>query len=433
MLSSAGLATADNLALDGDQLTGPASVSLGDICAGETVSTGIKATLTRHGGGVVFANGAMVTISAVASEGASLSTATLGPLVDWVTYDSKGNIDSPKDQGETYSGDLDVTVAVPEGAETGSRSAQLSVQTSGTLAVGKNLPSAPLTITWNVVGCTPADATPPKITPTVSGEMGDNEWHTSDVFVSWTVVDEESAITSPKCESVTVSQDTTGRTITCSATSAGGGATESVTIKRDATPPVVTLVDGPQDGASYWFGDVPAAPTCTSSDATSGLRLPSPGCAVSGYSTALADAHVVTATARDEAGNAASDVASYAVKAWNLTGFFRPVDGGAIVNVVKGGSTVPLKFSLAKDTPVTDLAAGSYEFKAFRMTCGGTAAESFDQIEEYGTGKTVLRYDADGAQWIQNWATPRVDAKTCYKVVFSAGGASAEALFELRK
>ena len=84
---------------------------------------------------------------------------------------------------------------------------------------------------------TAADATPPVITPTIDGTLGSNGWYTSNVSLSWTVTDPESAVGSPKRfgpASVTV--DTAGMTFTCSATSGGGSSSKSVTIKRDAHP-----------------------------------------------------------------------------------------------------------------------------------------------------------------------------------------------------
>jgi len=37
---------------------------------------------------------------------------------------------------------------------------------------------------------------------------------------------------------------------------------------------------------------------------------------------------------------------SFTVNAWTITGFYQPVDMGGVVNTVKGGSTVPLKFNI---------------------------------------------------------------------------------------
>lgn len=84
------------------------------------------------------------------------------------------------------------------------------------------------------------DTTPPVITPIVSGTLGNNGWYTSNVTVSWDVTDPQSAITSTSgCGTSTVVTDTAGTTFACTATSAGGTASVSVTIQRDTTAPTV--------------------------------------------------------------------------------------------------------------------------------------------------------------------------------------------------
>lgn len=88
----------------------------------------------------------------------------------------------------------------------------------------------------------PADDTPPTIAASVSGTEV-NGWFTTDVTVSWLVNDPESPITAATgCDQVTVSTDTTGTTYTCSASSAGGQSSDSVTIKRDTTVPSIASV-----------------------------------------------------------------------------------------------------------------------------------------------------------------------------------------------
>jgi hypothetical protein len=62
------------------------------------------------------------------------------------------------------------------------------------------------------------------------------------VGVDWSVSDAESAISSQSgCGDLSVTSDQQETTYTCTATSAGGTSTESVTIKRDATPPETTI------------------------------------------------------------------------------------------------------------------------------------------------------------------------------------------------
>ena len=97
------------------------------------------------------------------------------------------------------------------------------------------------------------DNTAPSIVPQVSGIAGNNGWYVGDVQVSWTVTDSESAISSSSdCDSVSVTADTSGETFTCTATSAGGTATESVTVKRDATPPTALANASPPANLNGW-------------------------------------------------------------------------------------------------------------------------------------------------------------------------------------
>jgi 6-phosphogluconolactonase (cycloisomerase 2 family) len=87
------------------------------------------------------------------------------------------------------------------------------------------------------------DTTPPVIIPNVSGTLGNSGWYTSNVTISWHVSDPESGIASSSgCNSTTLTADTAGVTLTCTATN-GAGLTSSVpiTIKIDRTPPTVTV------------------------------------------------------------------------------------------------------------------------------------------------------------------------------------------------
>lgn len=130
-------------------------------------------------------------------------------------------------------------------------------------------------VSVEVIG--PGDATPPSIVPTIVGPLGANGWYTGDVNVSWNVSDAESAITSTSgCASTSVTTDTNGVTFTCSATSSGGTASESVTIKRDATAPSVTPTVGGTMGLGGWYtSDVLVS--WSVSDGTSGIAS-SVGC-----------------------------------------------------------------------------------------------------------------------------------------------------------
>lgn len=146
------------------------------------------------------------------------------------------------------------------------------------------------------------DDTPPVITAEIDGELGDNGWYVSDVSLSWTVVDEESDIISTSgCVAETIDTDTSAFVRTCTATSLGGEASQSVTIKRDATPPTADPTVSPPPNELGWHkSDVVVTYNWT--DATSGLTVASSRVTITQEGADLDE----TGTATDFAGNTAS-------------------------------------------------------------------------------------------------------------------------------
>jgi hypothetical protein len=115
-----------------------------------------------------------------------------------------------------------------------------------------------------------------------------------------------------------------------------------------------------------------------------------------------------------------------------LKGFYQPVDLGTL-NLVKGGSTVPLKFEVfAGQTELTDMAVVD-TFKVGAVNCQTLSGSPTDDIEQYSTGATALRYDTKSGQFIQNWQTPKGKAGTCYQVKLTTDdGSSLVASFKLK-
>lgn len=177
---------------------------------------------------------------------------------------------------------------------------ETSNSTDGTFNLG------PATFTVQVAAAPPSDSTPPVITPTVVGTLGSNGWYTSDVTVSWSVVDGESPITSSSgCDPTTVSSDTPGTTLTCTATSGGGTDSASVTIKRDATAPTISGSRSPAANTHGWNNtDVTVTFTCN--DATSGVASCGPNQTISSEGANQS----ASGTAVDNAGNSASATVS---------------------------------------------------------------------------------------------------------------------------
>ncbi|NNF56157.1 MAG: hypothetical protein HKN03_17145 [Acidimicrobiales bacterium] len=258
------------------------------------------------------------------------------------------------------------------------------------------------------------DKTAPSVTATPSPTPNGNGWNNTDVTVAFSGSDALSGIAGCDAD-VTLSGEGAGQSASgsCTDNADNSASATASNINIDKTAPSVSLVGGPANGGEYSYGFVPAAPTCTASDALSGVDGT---CSASGYSAAVGS-HTVMATASDKAGNSASDSVSYTVRAWTLQGFSNPVDMGYL-NTVKGGSTVPLKFRIfAGSTELTDTAY-IQSLSAVTMACPGVSMPVAPVEELAAAGGTVLRYDATAGQFIYNWKTPKSPGK-CYKVTLT--------------
>lgn len=158
---------------------------------------------------------------------------------------------------------------------------------------------------WRAAG---GDYTPPVITPTVTGTLGNNGWYRSNVDVSWTVSDPESEVASQTgCSPSTVSTDNAGVSFTCSATSAIATASSTVTVKRDVAPPTITC---PSPAPTVSLGTQFAPITATVTDAMSGPVTPT----LTTYAdTATAGSKSAMFSGSDRAGNVSSRSCAYNV------------------------------------------------------------------------------------------------------------------------
>jgi hypothetical protein len=271
------------------------------------------------------------------------------------------------------------------------------------------------------------DKTAPTATASASPAANGFGWNNSSVTVSYNGTDALSGIDFCDADDV-LSSEGAGQLASGTCTDEAGNVSSpaTATVNIDLTNPLVSLVGGPANGGTYYFGFVPAAPTCSASDALSGLNG---SCSVSGYSNAVGT-HSVSTSAADKAGNSNSASATYTVSAWTLNGFYQPVDMNNVMNTVRGGSTVPLKFEVFAGPTELTVTSVVQSFVQTRITCDTSA--TIDEIEVTSTGGTSLRYDATGGQFIQNWQTPR-QAGACYRVTMTTqDGSSLVALFKLK-
>ena len=121
------------------------------------------------------------------------------------------------------------------------------------------------------------DRQPPTVVAQVTGLAGNGGWYRSDVQIAWVVDESPASILSTQgCAPTVVNADTAGISFTCSVISGGGTASASVTIKRDATPPVLTFgTPSPVPNVNGWNKTNVSIPF-TRSDAMSGIASVSP-------------------------------------------------------------------------------------------------------------------------------------------------------------
>jgi len=125
----------------------------------------------------------------------------------------------------------------------------------------------PRTVTASVI----SDTTAPVITPTVSPTPNGAGWNNSVATITWTVTDSLSPITAMTgCDPTNLSSDTAGTTYTCTATSRGGTASRSVTVKLDQVAPLLSGAPTTPPNGNGWY-NAPVTIHWTCSDALSGI------------------------------------------------------------------------------------------------------------------------------------------------------------------
>ncbi len=111
-------------------------------------------------------------------------------------------------------------------------------------------------------------------------------------------------------------------------------------------------------------------------------------------------------------------------------GFFAPVDNG-VLNVAKGGSAIPVKFSLGGDEGLDILAEGYPQSDQINCDTG----LSFDDIESTVTaGASTLQYDPVSKVYTYVWKTSKSWAATCRRLdVTLDDGTTHSATFRFKK
>lgn len=200
----------------------------------------------------------------------------------------------------------------------------------------------------------------------------------------------------------------------------------------DTTAPAVAITT-PADGALYTKNQMVAADyACDDEPGGSGLASCDGPVAVGDpIDTASVGGHLFAVTGTDVAGNAATlEHGSGVVFPVSSSSFASPVDDLPVLNSVKAGQSVPVRFSLGGDQGLAIFAAG-YP-KSQQVACDSTAP--VDGVEETVTaGGSSLSYDAASDLYKYIWKTDRSWSGTCRQLVLGlVDGTSRRANFMFR-
>jgi hypothetical protein len=315
------------------------------------------------------------------------------------------------------------------------------------------------------------DKSVPTIAASVDRPANDAGWYNDDVLVTFTCEDSLSGIAS--CQEPEVLVEGKNQSATGTATDhAGNSAVASIeNINIDSTPPSISLnLEG-----QYLLNSQPPIPTCIATDELSGfadevgvarvaqspsLYLPvllggnhaegdsmhsgpqaestyivssagftSSICEISSLTTDTIGVKTVTAKTTDLAGNEGTTTASYSV-VYPFNGFLQPVDNLPVINQVKAGSAIPIKFSLGGDRGLNILAAGYPKSQVVACSTSDTTSE----IEETITaGESSLKYDAASGQYNYVWKTQKSWSGCRQLIVKLVDGTEHRATFQFKK
>jgi hypothetical protein len=303
VLAIPAVALADTTIADGDGVL-PAGDNNMDItgtvpCNSPTIKTA-PVVVNRNGAAGstnVFANSSTVTVSVLSTSGDL--TATIPSGSNTITLPSDWGSKPNNTQSASVTSTVTVTPTV-SGAGSGSVTYRATGQNSSGATINRD---DTMNVSWTAGSC---DSTGPVISPNIAGTLGDNGWYTSDVTLTWSVTDPESTVTSTTgCGTTTITADQNATTYTCSATSAGGTSSQSVSIKRDATPPTIDGSASPAPNANGWNNeDVTVSYLCDVN--LSGVASCGPDETLSSNGADQSS----TGIAVDNAGNSATDTVS---------------------------------------------------------------------------------------------------------------------------
>lgn len=218
--------------------------------------------------------------------------------------------------------------------------------------------------------------------------------------------------------------------VTCSVTDSGGlSDTGSFTVTvQDTTAPSLAPHANETATATSASGATVSYTKPTATDVVD----PDPGvaCSPASGSTFPPGETTVTCTATDDSGNQGASSFKVVVRfaPWD---FLAPIDTNKVLNSMKAGSTAPIKWRVSDGAGgvIGDVAIVQ-RTQSFVVGCATSAP--VDDLGQYATGQTALRYDPTSSQYVYNWQSAKKPG-TCWLVrITLTDGSFREATFSLR-
>jgi hypothetical protein len=260
------------------------------------------------------------------------------------------------------------------------------------------------------------------VAPSISGApttaANANGWYNDKVVVHFTCSDAESSIASCEADRTLTTEGANQFVTGTAADVAGNTATAKVgPINIDLSAPTFPAYTGQ---TSFTLGQTVTAPTCSATDALSGIA----GCTVAKSGSGVTNPNgvgdlVYTFTATDKAGNTATQTVTLHV-GYKWTGFLQPVTNTAhdlgTASVFNAGSTVPVKFQLKNAAGAT--VQGNYMPVWLQPVDGGTTSTTATATSTT-TPATVggsFKWDATAQQYVFTWQTPKSGAGHYFRI-----------------
>ncbi len=195
------------------------------------------------------------------------------------------------------------------------------------------------------------------------------------------------------------------------------GSEGTAIVAIDGSAPSIAITT-PANGGNYSFNQVVTA-QYSCADAGSGVSSCIGTVANGGaIDTSTLGTKTFAVNAVDVAGNVSSASVTYTVVPWTFTGFFSPVENRPVLNVVKAGNSVPMKWQLQDQTGtfVTSLSAVTKTW-SWPIDCASQVESNVVPDDALASGSSGLQYDPVQNQYVFAWKTAKSWRGSCSRFV----------------